>query len=59
MLDESHSMISNQLQNLEIREPSLITKEGVELPLAGKSKASLTPTKQFAKGGSKVEQPKP
>jgi len=48
MLDESHSMISNQLQNLEIREPALITKEGVELPLAGKSKASLTPTKQLA-----------
>ena len=49
MLDESHSMISNQLQNLEIREPALITKEGndILLPPAGKSKAYLTPTKQI------------
>jgi hypothetical protein len=48
MLDESHSMISNQLQNLEIREPALITKEGGDLPSVAKSKASLTPTKQLA-----------
>lgn len=49
MLDESHSMISNQLQNLEIKEPALITKEVNDklLAPAGKSKASLTPTKQI------------
>lgn len=48
MLDESHSMISNQLQNLEIREPALITREGCDFAPVTKSKASFTPTKQLA-----------
>jgi hypothetical protein len=42
-------MISNQLQNLDIREPALITKEVNDklFPPVGKSKASPTPTKQI------------